>query len=445
MSVKVSFIVPCLNHLAQTQQMFCSLKDTLPFGLSYEVIFVDDASTDGTRTWLAGLAEPNIKVIFNDETIGYAKANNKALTLAQGQIVGLLNNDLVFKPNWFEPMLEIFENPVLRAGIVGNVHVRIADGALDHAGIEFTLRAKFEHIRQDKLRTYEPHLQTFAITGACCLIRKDTLDRVDGLSEEFLNGCEDVDLCLKISQLGLHSYVALNSIIGHHVSLTRGVDSLQNEKNSSILQKKWRNVLQCALSESWYSALLEPATTVLSDHFDGEVLPELLTSPFATSELIAENMLLRNEHQWARLLNESDLNDRSEIQILCAGLSAESDSEYLVASERVRLTLKDIKSVRNFCAYGHRVDSAAQSHCRITVLVNNLQKKIFDVTNNRSFILNIEDPLLLQDCDNNFKLSIDQTPILLGDATEGFATSPVLFTHFMLDKRFVYFRELFAV
>jgi len=444
-SVKVSFIVPCLNHLAQTQQMFCSLKDTLPFGLSYEVIFVDDASTDGTRTWLAGLAEPNIKVIFNDETIGYAKANNKALTLAQGQIVGLLNNDLVFKPNWFEPMLEIFENPVLRAGIVGNVHVRIADGALDHAGIEFTLRAKFEHIRQDKLRTYEPHLQTFAITGACCLIRKDTLDRVDGLSEEFLNGCEDVDLCLKISQLGLHSYVALNSIIGHHVSLTRGVDSLQNEKNSSILQKKWRNVLQCALSESWYSALLEPATTVLSDHFDGEVLPELLTSPFATSELIAENMLLRNEHQWARLLNESDLNDRSEIQILCAGLSAESDSEYLVASERVRLTLKDIKSVRNFCAYGHRVDSAAQSHCRITVLVNNLQKKIFDVTNNRSFILNIEDPLLLQDCDNNFKLSIDQTPILLGDATEGFATSPVLFTHFMLDKRFVYFRELFAV
>jgi hypothetical protein len=152
---------------------------------------------------------------------------------------------------------------------------------------------------------------------------------------------------------------------------------------------------------------------VLSDHFDGEVLTEMMTSPFATSELIAENMLLRNEHQWARLLNQSDLNDGSEVQILCAGLSAEPDSEYLVASERVRLTLVGIKSVRNFCAYGHRVDSAAQSHCRITVMVNNLQKKIFDVTNNRSFILNIEDPLLLQDCDNNFNLSIDQTPNLV--------------------------------
>ena len=443
MSVKVSFIVPCLNHLAQTQQMFCSLKDTLPFGVSYEVIFVDDASTDGTRTWLAGLAEPNIKVVFNDKTGGYAKANNKALTLAQGQIVGLLNNDLVFKPNWFEPMLEILENPALRAGIVGNVQVRISDGALDHAGIEFTLKAKFEHIRQDQLRTNEPHLQTFAITGACCLIKKDTLDRVDGLSEEFLNGCEDVDLCLKISQLGLQSYVALNSTIGHHVSLTRGVDSLQNEKNSSILQKKWRNALQTALSASWYSALLDPATAVLSDHFDGEVLTEMLNSPFTTSELIAENMLLRNEHQWARLLNQSDLNDRSEIQILCAGLSAEPDSEYLVASERVRLTLKGIKSVRNFCAYGHRADSAEQSHCHITVMVNNLQKKIFDVTNNRSFILNIEEPLLLQDCDNNIKLSIDQTSNFIEGATKGVATSPVLFTHFMLDKRFVYFPELF--
>jgi GT2 family glycosyltransferase len=443
-SVKVSFIVPCLNHLAQTQQMFCSLKDTLPLGLLYEVIFVDDASTDGTRTWLAGLAEPNTKVIFNDETIGYAKANNKALTLAQGQIVGLLNNDLVFKPNWFEPMLEILESPTLRAGIVGNVQVRIADGALDHAGIEFTQRAKFEHIRQAQLRTNNTHLKTFALTGACCLIKKDTLDRVDGLSEEFLNGCEDVDLCLKIAQLGLHSYVALNSTIGHHVSLTRGVDSLQNEKNSSMLQQKWRNVLQCALSASWYSALLDPATTLLSDHFDGEVLPELLTSPFATSELIAENMLLRNEHQWARLLNESDLNDRSEIQILCAGLSSELGSEYLVAGERVRMTLKGIKSVRNFCAYGHRVDNAEQSRCHVTVMINNLQKKIFDVTNSRSFILNIEDPLLLQDCDNNFKLSIDQTPNLAEGATKGFATSPVLFTHFMLDKRFVYFPEVFT-
>jgi GT2 family glycosyltransferase len=435
-SVKVSFIVPCLNHLAQTQQMFGSLKDTLPLGLSYEVIFVDDASTDGTRTWLAGLAEPNIKVIFNDETIGYAKANNKAFTFAQGQIVGLLNNDLVFKPNWFEPMLEILENPVLRAGIVGNVQVRIADGALDHAGIEFTLRAKFEHIRQDKLRTNKHHLQTFAITGACCLIRKDTLDRLNGLSEEFLNGCEDVDLCLKISQLGLQSYVALNSIIGHYVSLTRGVDSLQNEKNSSLLQKKWRDVLHIELSLNWYAALVGKAEKVLKDNLDGEIVPDALTSPFATSSVIAENMLLRNEQQWSRILHQKDLNVFEENQITCSGLTAYANSEYLVADDVIRVEVKGIKNIKNFCMYGHRINTVYDSQCVITMTINQFHKKVFDVTNHHSFILNIDEPLLLNDLVNFFTIVIKQTP--KNNSTHSIVVeSPILVTHFMIDKRLV--------
>ena len=120
MSIKISFVVPCLNHLAQTQQMYLSLKETLPLGLQYEVIFVDDASTDGTRAWLAALTEPNIKVIFNQATLGYVKANNKALALARGEVVGLLNNDLVFTPKWLEPMLEILESPVLSLNILDN-------------------------------------------------------------------------------------------------------------------------------------------------------------------------------------------------------------------------------------------------------------------------------------------------------------------------------------
>jgi hypothetical protein len=81
----------------------------------------------------------------------------------------------------------------------------------------------------------------------------------------------------------------------------------------------------------------------------------------------------------------------------------------------------------------------------IKVTVNNIQSKIFDVTNDRSFILNIEDPLLLQESENHFKLSIEQTPKITEHSTQPIATSPVLFTHFMLDKRFVYISELSTV
>ncbi len=441
----MSLIVPCLNHLEQTQQMYRSLKETLPLGLKYEVIFVDDASTDGTRAWLAALTEPNNKVIFNNATLGYAKANNKALELASGRVIGLLNNDLVFEPNWLEPMLDILDNPALKAGIVGNIQVRVADGALDHAGIELNLQAKLEHIRLLQKAKRQAYAETFALTGACCLIKKDILDRVQGLSEEFLNGCEDVDLCLKIAQLGLHSYVALNSTIRHHVSLTRRVNSLQNETNSATLQKKWRAVLKREVTASWHQALTEQSASVFDEYFEGKVMPEMLSVPEATSELIAENMLLRNEYQWARLFQQTDLNHEGTIQIVCTGLSQEPGSEYLVASDVVRLTVKGVNNLRNFCAYGYRVENASQSRCRITMTVNNIQSKIFDVTNDRSFTLNIENPLLLQDSDNHFKISIQQTPTITEHSTQPIATSPVLFTHFMLDKRFVYISELSTV
>ncbi len=439
MGIKISFVVPCLNHLAQTQQMYLSLSETLPLGLNYEIIFIDDASTDGTRAWLAGLADTHVKVIFNHATLGYAKANNKAFAIARGEVVGLLNNDLVFSANWLEPMLDILDSPVLKAGIVGNVQVRIADGSLDHVGIELTRDAKFEHLRRLPATVCKTHLKTFALTGACCLIKKENLALVQGLSEEYLNGCEDVDLCLKLEQRGLHSYVALNSSIGHHVSLTRGVNSLQNETNSLTLQKKWRAVLKRELCVRWYQVLSDQATNVLQEHFDGEFLPTVYSAPAATAALIAENMLLRNEYQWARFFQQNNLNDDDGIQITCTGLSSEPNSEYLVASEVIRLSVKGVKSARNFCAYGHRVENAHQSKCHIAVTINNLQRKTFDVTNDRSFVLNIEKLLLLHEVDNHFKITFEQTQNVVEPSPQFLGTSPVLFTHFMLDKRSVYF------
>jgi GT2 family glycosyltransferase len=425
--------------------MYLSLKETLPLGLKYEIIFVDDASTDGTRAWLTSINEPSVKVIFNHATLGYAKANNKAFTLARGEVVGLLNNDLEFTPKWLEPMLEILESPVLKAGIVGNVQIRIADESIDHLGIDLTLDAKFEHLRQPQVNVCKTYLKTFALTGACCLIKKDTLALVQGLSEDYLNGCEDVDLCLKLAQLGWHSYVSLNSAIRHHVSLTRGVNSLQNETNSLTLQKRWRDFLKRELSARWYQALTNKKTNVFKEYFDGEFLPEAHAAPTAVSALIAENMLLRNEYQWARLFERGDANDAEGGQITCTGLSAEPNCEYFVAGEVIRLTVKGVKSARNFCAYGHSVENAKQSQCRITVTINNLQRKSFDVTNERSFILNIEEPLLLQQGDNQFKITFEQTPNVVEPSSLLAVTSPLLFTHFMLDKRFVYLPELLTV
>lgn len=189
----ISFVVPLYNHLEQTQAMLESLLASLPIDLDYELIFVDDASTDGTREWLQQLHIPLIHKILNPHNMGYARANNAGVDLARGEILGLLNNDLLFAPGWLEPMLDILRSPELNAGLMGNVHYRVADGQLDHAGILLNAHAQFEHM-QALAEAPVPYSKVLAVTGACMLLRKADFAAQGGFDEHFVNGCEDVDL-----------------------------------------------------------------------------------------------------------------------------------------------------------------------------------------------------------------------------------------------------------
>ena len=130
---------------------------------------------------------------------GFAKTNNAGVRQAAGQILGLLNNDLLFEPGWLEPMLAVLESPVLNAGCVGNVQYRVADGALDHAGVRLSCTGQFEHIQ--RLPEIGPgYARVLAVTGACLLMRKADFERAGGFDEVFVNGCEDVDLCSQCQQ-----------------------------------------------------------------------------------------------------------------------------------------------------------------------------------------------------------------------------------------------------
>lgn len=199
---KVSFIIPLFNHLAQTQTMLASLQATIPPGLVHEIILIDYFSTDGTWAWLATLdGDPHIKTLLNPRNLGYAKTNNRAASVATGEVLALLNNDLLFEPGWLEPMLHILLSPTLYAGLVGNVQYRVVDGKLDHGGVLLNLNAQFGHI-QTLAEDAPLHTKALTVTSACMLLRKVDFD------EQFVNDCEDIDLCFKLRTAGKAIYVA---------------------------------------------------------------------------------------------------------------------------------------------------------------------------------------------------------------------------------------------
>ena len=244
----VSFLIPLYNCLAFTQAMLASLRATLPAGLAHEIIFIDDGSTDGTRPWLASLAtDPAIRVVLQRENLGYAAANNAGAAVARGEFLALLNNDLALTPRWLEPMLAAHRAYGNRTGLVGNLQIDAATGALDHAGIAINLQGKPEHLRRlplaSRLAPFAfPYRRSVAVTGACVLVRRALWEKLGGFDEKFINGCEDVDLCFRAAAAGHVNLVALRSVVRHHISSSPG-RKLRDEANTRHLVLQWHDTL----------------------------------------------------------------------------------------------------------------------------------------------------------------------------------------------------------
>lgn len=257
--MKVSFIIPLYNCLPLSQAMLASLRATLPPGLPHEIILVDDGSTDGTRAWLAGLAQPavgpsNLRAsapccyVLNEHNLGFAATCNRGAAVATGEFLFFLNNDLVLLPFWFEPMLATFGG-LPRAGLVGNVQLNFATGAVDHAGVFFTHQGKPAHATTRWLGLV-PRREVAAVTGACLALRHADWRRLGGFDEEYRNGCEDIDLALRAAAAGLANVVALRSVVRHHVSASFG-RKLRDEHNTRRLVGRWRETIARLAARDW--------------------------------------------------------------------------------------------------------------------------------------------------------------------------------------------------
>ncbi len=431
---RVSFIIPLFNHLAHTQAMLVSLQATIPAGLAHEIILIDDFSTDGTRAWSATLdGVPHIKTLLNPHNQGYAKTNNRAASVATGDVLALLNNDLLFEPGWLQPMLHTLQCPTLNAGLVGNVQYRVADGSLDHAGVLLNPNAQFGHIQtlaEDALQ----HTKALAVTGACMLLRKADFDAQGGFDEQFVNGCEDIDLCFKLRAAGKAIYVANTSRIRHHVSLSRDVNTLHNERNSRHLFGRWRKVIKQELAAQW-STLLQAGPQAYAGLIGGHLAPAFVDTPHAAACVIAEAMLLREEYCWARDLGEPDPNANVADRCTAHDLVYRQDQNGYGMAQNAEFAFTGLCSARNFYVCGRTTVDLAKRPIAITITVNSIQTQTVMLTTGRSVNVGIIDPILLQGLTNHFRVAahfVDQQGQHLGDAN-----AALVVTNIVIDDQMV--------
>ena len=235
---EVSILISVFNQLDYTRRCLEALERTLTGKLSYEVIVVDDASRDGVAEYLGDLNEP-YRVLFNEERKGFAINNNLAAQEARGEFLCFLNNDVFVEGDWFLPMLTVLKEKK-NVGMVGNVQRLVRNGRYDHMGMVFGPQGYPRHYGEGFLhRPFKGEVREWsAVTAACCACRCDTFLELGGFDEIYLNGCEDVDLCLRMHEKGFKHFVVHDSVVVHVRGATVG-RNLYNARNDRLFLERW--------------------------------------------------------------------------------------------------------------------------------------------------------------------------------------------------------------
>jgi hypothetical protein len=160
----------------------------------YEIIFVDNASTDGTKDYLKRLVteDPDhIRVITNDVNLGYGGGMNtglRALSAFQWEYCCIANNDLIFTPNWLYQMLECLQQaPIENIGAVGPV----SNAAGGSQGIQANYQNEVA-MGQWAAEHHQLHKREWVeagrLVGLCVLMTRKFFDTVGYFDERYVGG-----------------------------------------------------------------------------------------------------------------------------------------------------------------------------------------------------------------------------------------------------------------
>lgn len=239
MAHTVSIIIPAWNQIYYTRQCIESiLKHTV---LPYELILVDNGSTDGTGRYFPKVR--GAKVIRNPKNLGFVRAINQGIARAAGNYLLFLNNDTIVTPRWLELLLNCLESSDEHGAVGPRSNFAAVTG---FKGMKFSSLDEIQNFaRNFNKPDPEKWFSVEWLPGFCLLVRRKVLNSVGLLDENFLLGlCEDVDFGRRISKAGYRNICAGDTFVYHHGSRTFTGQSVEMEKllvkNTAYLQQKWR-------------------------------------------------------------------------------------------------------------------------------------------------------------------------------------------------------------
>ena len=244
MGPEVSIVVLTWNALEYSRACLDSLRAHTPIGQGARVIVVDNGSTDGTLPFLRGLDW--ITLVENGQNLGYARGSNAGIRAAPfDHDIVLLNNDVLIPAAGWIGELQRAAYSASDIGIVG-CRLVMPDGRLLHAGVHTppqSLRGEQIGSLEKDVNQYSADREVPSVVGACMYIRREVLDRLGMLDEDYFSYYEDTDYCLRAADAGFRTVCAGAVTLVHHENVSIRENRMDfsriYEASRRTFRKKW--------------------------------------------------------------------------------------------------------------------------------------------------------------------------------------------------------------
>jgi GT2 family glycosyltransferase len=223
--MQISVVVINLNGERHLAQLVAALQAQTV--RDFELIFIDNASTDGSVPLMQRLCAESslpITLLVNERNLGFAPACNQGIRVAQGRWIALLNNDAFPEPGWLEHLWAAAHSSPRLGMIAAKLlfahqpeRINSAGIAIDRAGIAWDWRGG----EMDQPDESSP-VEIFGPCGGAALYSRQMLDQLDGFDEDFFAYLEDVDLAWRAQLAGWRCVLEPKARVYHVHSATLG-------------------------------------------------------------------------------------------------------------------------------------------------------------------------------------------------------------------------------